>query len=96
MAVADPAGREAAERLRAEGRLQVAAYDVGALGQPGVVEPGGRLVGLVGHGAVEGAPRLAGQRAGQHPGVGLVVGVRLGVGGALHLLGGDGDLASPS
>ncbi len=71
------------------------AYPVGPLGQPGLGQRRRGGVRDVLPGAGEGLGGVAGQRRGQHPGVGLVVGVRIGVGRALHLLGGDGDLQRP-
>ncbi len=71
-------------------RLEVAPDDVGARGQPGVVEAG-RAPRRARRSTVQwnARARLAGERAGQHPGVRLVVGVGVGVGRALHLLRGD-------
>ena len=89
--VADAAGLEAAELQVAERRLHVAAYDVGAPVRPAPRQPVGGLVDVVVEHAAEGVPRVAGQRGGEHPGVGLVVGVRLGEAGALHLLRRLGD-----
>ena len=71
---------------------QVAAYGVRAVGQPGRPQLRSTPSSLSPSRQLNALGRVAAQRRRQRAGVGLVVGVRVGEAGALHLLRGLGDL----